>query len=98
MATGKQRRQMEAWLTAHTRKGARCSECSVVFTVDQGDGKRLAHFPNGAGGTAFYVLCKICGCNYERDGLSAIPNVQRDSKITATMSPHARSQPPRWLQ
>jgi len=99
MATRKQRRQVEAWLRAHTCAGAKCSECSVIFIADEGDGKKLAIFPNGAGGTAFYVLCNSCGIKYERDGQSAIPNVYRDSKITALMSSlPPRSKAPQWLQ
>jgi hypothetical protein len=89
---------MEGWLKAHTRKGARCSECSATFTADRGDGKRIAIFPNGAGGLALYVLCKSCGAKYEMDRQLAIPNVWKDCRVTALMSPYAALAAPTLLQ
>jgi hypothetical protein len=85
----KQRKQAEAWLTEHTRRGTKCAECGTVFTVDRGDGKRLAFFPNGLPhGVALYVLCKPCGAKYEKFGLAGIPEVQKDCKVTVAMSPY----------
>lgn len=86
--TRKQRRQMEAWLDARSRKGSHCSNCGVVFQVDQGDGKKLVVFPNGGGGTAMYVVCRDCGARYQEMGLDGIPEVERDSKLTVLMSPN----------
>jgi hypothetical protein len=88
MATGKQRRQMKAWIKAHTRKGSKCSECGVTFTVDRGDGKRVAIFPNGHGFSAF-VLCFKCGQTYERGGPAALPEVMKDAKLAIFLSPVA---------
>jgi hypothetical protein len=84
----KQRRQMEAWLAARTRKGSQCSNCAVVFSVDHGDGKQIAIFPNGGGGIAFYVLCRDCGALYRAMGLAGLPEVQKDCRITVAMSPY----------
>jgi hypothetical protein len=79
---------LQSFIAARTCKGAQCSNCGVVFTVDQGDGKRLLIFPNGGGGTAFYVVCRECGQLYQRGGPTALPNVWRDCKLTVLMSPH----------
>ncbi len=61
---------MEQFLSEHTRKGARCAECQAPFKVHRGDGKKLAIFPNGAGGIALYVLCAKCGQSYRTLGLA----------------------------
>jgi hypothetical protein len=70
-------------------KDAKCANCSAVFSVDRGDGKKLLVFPNGAGGTALYVVCKDCAARAQKMGLEdGIPEVARDSKLTVLMSPY----------
>jgi len=94
----RQRKQLQAFIAAHSREGAQCAECAFIFTVNRGDGKKLAIFPNGAGGLAFYVLCALCGCDYEKRGKAAIPNVCKDSLITALMSEYApKGKAPVWI-
>jgi hypothetical protein len=79
---------MEDWLAARTRKGVKCSNCGVIFAVDRGDGKKLVVFPNGAGGTAMYVVCAECGACAQDLGLDGIPEVARDSELTVLVSPY----------
>jgi hypothetical protein len=69
-------------------KGAKCSECSAIFTADRGDGKKLIWFSNGGGGTAFHVVCADCGARAQELGLAGLPAVQRDCKLTVLMSPY----------
>jgi hypothetical protein len=96
--SAKDRNQLKDFLAEHSRKGATCAECDSTFSVDSGDGKRVAIFPNGAGGLAFYVLCRPCGSEYEKRGKAAIPNVSKDSLITALMSEYApKGKAPVWI-
>ena len=83
-----QQRAMGARLRAQTCKGSQCSECGVTFTVDRGDGKRIAIFPNGHG-LSMFVLCFACGQTYERGGPAAIPNVLKDAQMAVFVSPVA---------
>ncbi len=71
----KDRKQLRDFIADHSREGAACAECSSIFIVGRGDGKKVAIFPNGGGGIAFYVLCARCACDYEKRGKAAIPNV-----------------------
>jgi len=87
--SAKDRRRLKDFIAEHSRKGAACAECGSIFTVDSGDGKKVAMFPNGAGGIAFYVLCGSCSSDYEKHGKAAIPNVCKDSLITVLMSEYA---------
>lgn len=91
-------RALKAFITAHSRKGATCAECSSIFTADRGDGKKVAIFPNGAGGISVYVLCRPCGVAYVKHGKAAIPNVCKDSLITVLMSKYApKGKAPVWI-
>jgi hypothetical protein len=96
--SSKQRKQVKAFLAAHSCKGAKCAECGSIFTVDSGDGKKVAIFPNGVGGISLYVLCNTCGVDYEKRGTAAIPNAWKDSRITAAMSQYApKGKAPVWI-
>jgi hypothetical protein len=88
MATKKQRQQIKAWTKAHSSKGECCAECRVTFTVDRGDGKRVAIFPNGHG-VSMFVLCFACGQTYERGGPAAMPNILKETQMAVFMSPLA---------
>jgi hypothetical protein len=91
-------RQLKAFIAAHSRKGAKCAECSFIFTADRGDGKIVAIFPNVAGGMSCYVLCSPCGVNYKKNGKAAIPNAWRDSRIAVLISPYApKGKAPGWI-
>ena len=86
------------FIAAKSRKGEKCAECSLVFTVDSGDGKVVAMFAMGAKRLGLYVLCKTCGADYKKRGTTAIPNACRDARITTLMSPHApKGKSPVWI-
>ena len=96
--SAKDRRRLKDFIADHSRKGASCAECSSIFTVDRGDGKKVAIFNNGAGGIAFYVLCGPCACEYKKRGKAAIPNVCKDSLITVLMREYApKTQASVWI-
>jgi hypothetical protein len=65
--SSKQRKQVKAFIAAHSCKGAKCAECGSLFTVSRGDGKKVAIFPNGVGGISLYVLCAPCGVSLADD-------------------------------
>lgn len=70
------------WVRTHSAIGAKCGNCGEPFTVAR-KAKSLAGIPNGRG-QALYVLCRRCSRDFERDGLSGIPNAVNDAKL-ATM-------------
>jgi hypothetical protein len=66
---------------AHVDEGRPCADCSERSCA-------TAEFPNGGGGIAIYPVCEKHKVIFQRRGVTGLPRIWMDCKITVMMSPY----------